>query len=279
MSLFNKILKKFKENSIVQQTIYILIAAFIILFIISRFSYNNDYNNLYFELFNYFSLSSEYNIYTYRPYSFITYALIHTNFIHFIINIIILHYVGNIFLSFFTKKQFVIYLILGAIFGGIFFVTFYHYYQKTGILIGASASITALLIGAATKQPNYYIYFRFIGNIKLYIVALVWILLSFIMILDKNSGGQVAHIGGAFIGFVLTKYYYGTKGITFLNNTKKSKTNLKTVFKKSDYGLSNYQKDRLHQQKIDYLLDKINKSGYNSLSKEEQDFLARASKK
>ena len=257
-----------------------LTVVFLVFVTFAQFSGNHVLRGVFFNLLSYVSLSSKTNLYLYRPYTFIAYSFVHLNFIHFISNVLVLYYVGNLFLDFFTKKQFLIYFIFGSIFGGLFFITLNYLTPNSGenILIGASASITALLVGVATKVPSYTMRFRFIGYVKLYIVALVWIVLSFILMTGNNIGGQVAHLGGAFIGFILTKYYYAssTQNFTF---AKKKKTNLKTVFKKSDYGLSNYQKDRLHQQKVDYLLDKISKSGYNSLSQAERDFLSRASKK
>ncbi len=257
-----------------------MIIVFLVFVTLAQFSENHVLRGVFFDFLNYVSLSSKSDLYLYRPYTFISYSLVHLNFIHFISNVLVLYYVGNLFLDFFTKKQFLIYFIFGSIFGGLFFITFNYLTPNSGenILIGASASITALLVGIATKTPSYTMNFRFIGYVKLSVIALVWILLSFILMTGNNVGGQVAHLGGAFIGFILTKYYYAnsTQNFTF---AKKKKSNLKTVFKKSDYGLSNYQKDRLHQQKIDFLLDKISKSGYNSLTQAERDFLSRASKK
>jgi hypothetical protein len=143
--------------------------------------------------------------------------------------------------------------------------------------MGASASISAILVGLATHIPNYKLNLRLIGPIKLWVLTAIFIFLSVFLIPNGNAGGQLAHLGGAFIGFLLTKYF---------SVQKTKQTNLKTVYKSSDtlkmnddFGLSNHQKQKIRQRKIDSLLDKISKSGYESLTEKERLFLASESKK
>jgi membrane associated rhomboid family serine protease len=235
-----------------------------------------QHNNATNFIIKYFGLYADLKVFSTHFYSLITYNFLHVRFFHLLFNLVVLYYIGNVFLSFFNEKQFHIYFLLGGIVGGLFFIiaSNFLFNASTNVLIGASASITAILVGLATKVPNYEINIRFIGYVKLWIIALIWIAISFVSIPSANSGGQIAHLGGAFFGFI---YTYLTER-NLLPKWRKKNT-LKTVYKKSDYGLSKHQKDRLHQQKVDYLLDKISKSGYNSLSKAEREFLARASKK
>lgn len=270
----NQIKYKLKNLSVVEKYIYLLVLVFFITYLVQtiQIAQNNIQTNL---VINYFGLYADFKMFLLHFYSIFTYSFIHIRFFHLLFNLIILYYIGNLFVDFFDDKQFQIYFIFGGIFGGIFFLLTNHFFLNTtqNILIGASASITAILVGLAVKAPNYEINLRFIGHVKLWILTIIWLAISFASLSGTNSGGQIAHLGGAFFGLIYT--YLKLYSIPL----KRKKNTLKTVYKKSDYGLTKHQKDRLHQQKVDYLLDKISKSGYNSLTKAERDFLARASKR
>jgi len=265
---------KLKNQSIVEKFIYLLILVFIITYLVQSIQIvqQNNQTNL---ILKYFGLQADFKEFLPHFYSIITYSFIHIGFFHLLFNLIVLYYIGSIFIGFFSEKQFVMLYLLGSFFGGIFFLIANYYFSNTpqNILIGASASITAILVGLSVKVPNYEIKLRFIGNVKLWILTIIWLAISFASIPGENSGGQIAHLGGALSGFIYT--YFNLYNIRLF----RKKNSLKAIYKKSDYGLSKHQKDRLHQQKVDYLLDKISKSGYNSLTKAEREFLARASKR
>lgn len=269
---FQQIKHKIKNSNVVDKYIYTIIFIFILTYFLQSIQILQHNNNTNW-LINYFGLFADLHTFALHFYSIVTYSFIHVRFIHLLFNLITLYYIGSIFTGFFTEKQFHIYFIFGAIFGGIFFLlaTNFISLKQNDILIGASASISAILVGLATKAPNYEIHIRFIGYVKLWIIAIIWIAINFVSIPSTNFGGQIAHLGGAFFGFFYTLFLQKN-----IFKFTRNKSNLKAVYKKSDYGLSKHQKDRLHQQKIDYLLDKISKSGYNSLSKAEREFLARA---
>lgn len=278
----NEIKDKLQIASIVDKYIYINVAVFIVALSINAINFlQNNTSNF---VIDYFALSERSSEYLYKPYTFITYGFLHLGFIHLLFNLIALYFLGNLFLDFFSEKKFILYYILGSVFGGIFFVLSYNYFpafnNSNGVLFGASAAISSILVGLATYMPNYEINIRLIGYVKLWVLTAIFIVLSFIMIPDGNAGGQFAHLGGVFIGFVLTRYFNTDRRTTV--QTKK-KHNLKTVYKATkkseDFGASNHQKKIITQRKIDALLDKISKSGYDSLTDSERDFLASASKK
>ena len=278
---FNNLKEHLKNSTIVDQFIYINLIVFVLAFMVNTVAFlNNQQSNF---IIDYFALSKDDSIYFYKPYTFISYGFLHIGFIHLLFNLIALYYLGNLFLNFFSKKQFVIYYILGSVFGGILFVISYHYFpvfkNNQGVLLGASASISALLVGLATHAPNYEINLRFIGFVKIWKLTLAYIILTIILIPNGNAGGQIAHLGGAFIGYLLTLYFANQKEKPY----KKSHSNLKMIYKakekSDDFGLSVHQKKIIHQRKVDAILDKISKSGYDSLTKTERDFLANASKK
>jgi membrane associated rhomboid family serine protease len=282
---FDEINKKIKQWSIVDKFIYINLLIFIATVIITSFNHFQNQNPNHF-IIKYLALNVESNAYIYKLYTFITYGFVHTGFIHFIINMIGLYYIGHLFLDYFSTKEFIIYYVLGSIFGGLFFLAAYHYFPvfngMSGIIIGASASVLSILIGLATKMPTYEVHLRLIGYVKLWVIAAVFILFHVLITQKGNEGGQISHLGGVFIGFILARYYNTSPR---KKSRKRKQTHLKTVYKKQSikineagHGLSNHQKSVLQQRKIDMLLDKISKSGYESLSSEEREFLDSANK-
>ena len=277
----NEIKDKLQNASIVDKFIYANLFVFIVAFALNSFQFLlNDSSNF---MAKYFALSANKNEFLFKPYTFITYGFLHLNFIHILFNLIALHFLGNLFINYFSERKFIIYYVLGTVFGGLFFVASYHYFpvfkNSNSILVGASAGISAILVGLATHIPNYEIHLRLIGYVKLWILTALFIILSIILIPNGNAGGQLAHLGGAFIGFILTSYF---KNNSIFTTVKKNKSNLKTVYKASnkseDFGLSSHQKKVIKQRKIDSLLDKISKSGYDSLTQKERDFLASINK-
>ena len=201
-------------------------------------------------------------------------------------NLLFLYYIGDLFLSFFTPKQFLNYFILGTLVGGIFYLVL----NPGSYLVGASSGIMAVLVGLATKIPTYEIRLNLIGGVKLWVIALIYILVSIAGLNGLNSGGNIAHLGGALLGFVYTKQL--ERGldigkilesiINFFTNAfkPKEKNNLKTVYKKNKIKRKpTHKESNEKQQKINRILDKISKSGYESLNKDEKNFLFKSGNK
>ncbi len=141
----------------------------------------------------------------------------------------------------------------------------------------------AIVIGISSHIPHYSLHFRFIGNVKLLYIAVVLVVLDVVQIPSGNAGGHLAHLGGSLLGFIMTTYLnQGTGLITWISGsmTKKEKRPLKTVYKSTKK--TTYQKRETkseEQARIDSILDKISKSGYDTLTKEEKDYLFNAGKK
>jgi len=213
-----------------------------------------------------------------KPWSIVSYAFVHQDFFHILSNLIVLYYIGNLFLNFFSKKKLLIYYFLGAIVGGLFFILFFYFQHKPEVfLIGASAAVSAILVGLAAKIPHYSLRLRFIGSVELWVLAAIWIGMSVLATGGVNAGGAIAHLGGAIIGYLLTAYF--NEGAIFESlfskKHKKKKTPFKTVYKnpKAPKTRPSYNVKKQNQRKIDAILDKISKSGYEALTKEEKDFL------
>lgn len=282
MEVFRELQTKFKSANIVQKLIYINIAIFIITLITSSFSglYEKQLNII----FQWFSLSSSIDVFITKPWTIVTYGFLHSGFLHILFNCLILHYFGRLFLDYFSEKQVLNFYILGTLFGGLLYLISYSYFPlfkgKIHTMVGASAGITAIVIGIATYIPNYQLQLRFIGYVKVWHLALVFILFDLISLAGGNGGGHIAHLGGAMFGYIYVSRSTNNKTSSYdwfskLFN-KKTKP-LKTVYKSSKQNKNSGTKDN-DQVKIDAILDKISKSGYDTLTQKEKEFLFKQGK-
>ncbi len=171
--------------------------------------------------------------------------------------------------------------------GGLVYMISYNYLPglktKESLLLGASAGVMAVVIGISSHIPQYSMSFRFIGNVKLLYIAVVLVVLDVVQIPTGNAGGHLAHLGGSLLGLTMTKY--SDRGLSLISwmeqlMSRKEKKPLKTVYKSTKK--KTYQTPETKsevQSKIDSILDKISKSGYDTLTKEEKDYLFNAGKK
>ncbi|SNR67883.1 Membrane associated serine protease, rhomboid family [Maribacter sedimenticola] len=232
----------------------------------------------------------------YQPWSIITYSFFHGGIGHLFWNMLLIYFVGRIFLNLFDAKRFLTVYLLGVILGGLTFVLGYNifpaFFNTNAYLIGASAGASAVLIFICTYLPNQEVRLIFF-NVKLWMVGAGVVLLDLIQLPISNSGGHLAHLGGAFLGyFYASQLLKGTDigsgfsklmdNVVNVFKTTGKKAPMKTVYKNkkrtANFGSSQDYDKKTHQKKIDAILDKISKSGYESLSKAEKDFLFKAGK-
>jgi membrane associated rhomboid family serine protease len=228
-----------------------------------------------------FGASSNYAILLTRPWTMITNIFLHLDFFHIFFNMIMLWFSGRIFLYFFSAKKIYTMYLLGGIIGNLLFILSYHFFpvfefiKNSSIAIGASGGVLAILIAVAAKSPNYLLRFFIIGNIPLKWLAVFFVIIDIISIPYGNSGGHFAHLGGALFGFL---YVYIPKWKQSLNMAKIRKPKpQQSARPKTD---EQYNAERTaYRKKVDTILDKIAKSGYQSLTKEEKEFLFKTSNK
>ncbi|GGG57813.1 rhomboid family protein [Bizionia arctica] len=230
-----------------------------------------------------------------KPWSLITYGFVHYDFWHILFNMLWLYFIGRMFMNLFSVKLGLNVYFLGIISGGLLFLLGYNVFpvifEGSSRLVGASAGVRALLIFLCAYMPNTEVRF-FTFNLKLWYLGVGIVVIDALGLFGLNAGGNLAHIGGALLGyFYAVQLKKGTdigKGFEklmdwFLNLFKKSnKSPLKTVYRKKSQKVAGYSKDEFNefnnQKKIDIILDKISKSGYDSLTKEEKEFLFKAGK-
>ena len=294
MSLLSDLKYKYNLAPIHEKIIFVNIGVFAVIAIINTIYFLATKSH--FSLFqDYLALPEDLSQLIFKPWTFLTYAFMHNSFWHLLGNMIALYYFGRIFLTFFSVKQFINYYFVGGLVGGLIFVISYNLLpalvDESAVLLGASASVFSVLVGATTKSPNYVLNLFGVFQLKLWVLTVLY-LISFIALIPyANAGGELSHLGGAIFGYIYTKQldkgndigsWFGNTVNAILSWFKASKKgNLKTVYKdKSKVG--GYTKGEFsefnNQKKIDVILDKISKSGYESLSTAEKEFLFKAGK-
>ena len=230
-----------------------------------------------------------------KPWTIFTYMFLQEDFMHILFNMIMLYFGGSLFQQFLGGKKLLTTYILGGIAGAAVYILAFNYFPlfseitKTSMALGASASVLAILVAIAVYIPDYSVILFLFGKIKMKYIAMALVLMDILSIEKENPGGHIAHLGGALWGFIYILSIRKNKNLfLFLNPVKKFFTN---IFKPKPKLRVEYKKQRPvnddeynriraeKQQKIDAILDKISKNGYDSLTKEEKEFLFSTSNK
>lgn len=287
MNIIDDLKLQYKLGGITNRLIYWNVGCFLISLI---FFYQFQSGSFSFP--SWLALWTSPDDFIYSPWTFLSYAFFHDGFWHLAFNMIVLNFSGSLFLTFFTQKQYLGLYILSAIFAGIVFVVSYYFMNINTAIVGASAAIMAILVAVTTYQPLMQVRMLLIGNIKLWHITAVLLILDLMQVRLENMGGHISHLAGAFFGFIFIKALQnGTDmsiGVTkiidfFANSFRKSPS---TPFKKVHKNYSKPVEKRASkivtkdktQQQIDEILDRISQSGYDSLTKEEKDFLFKSGK-
>ena len=290
-SILNNLKHEFKQGTILNKLIYINVGLFLLFSILGVFSFMFQFDLS--PILNRLYLPAENSKLLSQPWAFITYMFLHNGFLHLLFNMVWLHFAGKIFLQYLSPKQLLSTYILGGISGGLLFIIAYNYipalviYTQNAQALGASAAVLAIVVAIATYTPNYSVRFPFIGIVKLKHIAIFSVALDVLSIPKGNAGGHIAHLGGALFGYLYIKqlqkgndYSIGfTTWLNSLSNLFKPKSKLQTVHKRPKTDKQFNTEKSAQQKAVDLVLEKISKSGYESLSKEEKATLFSASKK
>ncbi|WP_166921802.1 rhomboid family intramembrane serine protease [Flavobacterium poyangense] len=287
MNILDDLKLQYKLGGIAMRVIYWNIACFLISlvffyqFSIGQFAYPG-----------WLALSSDPQVFLFKPWTFLTYAFFHDGFFHLLFNMMVLNFASNLFLTFFTQKQYLGLYILGAVFAGVVFALSYYFLNSVGSMVGASAAIMAILVATTTYQPLMNIRLLLIGNVKLWHITAVILILDLMQFRLGNMGGHISHLAGAVFGFIFIKLLQNgtdlskvvSRTIDFFSNLfrKSPTTPFRTVHKNykkpTERPISKIVTKDKTQQQIDEILDKISQSGYDCLTKEEKEFLFKAGK-
>ncbi|PWB23849.1 rhomboid family protein [Flavobacterium sp. HTF] len=286
MNILDDLKLQYKLGGIAMRVIYWNIACFLISFVFYEFAIGQ------FIFPNWLALSSDPEVFLFKPWTFLTYAFFHDGFLHLLFNMLVLNFASSLFLTFFTQKQYLGLYILSAIFSGVVFVLSYYFLNYTASIVGASAAIMAILVATTTYQPLMNVRLLLVGNVKLWHITAVILLLDLMQFRLGNMGGHISHLAGAVFGFIFIKLLQNGTDLSiavsrtidfFANLFRKSPTTpFKTVHKNykkpTEKPTSRIVTKDKTQQQIDEILDKISQSGYDCLTKEEKEFLFKAGK-
>jgi membrane associated rhomboid family serine protease len=289
-TVFDGIKYFFKKKDLLSQLIIVNIAVFLIVRlteVLLKLFRMNDW-----QIASCLQFPSSFAELAGKPWTSVTYMFLHHDLLHILFNMLWLYWFGKIFLLFFNSKQLLGTYLLGGIAGALFFLLSFNIFPyfrdavETGRLEGASAAVMAIVFAASFYKKDFRIYLLFLGSIKIYYVAMASLLLDILDITSSNAGGHIAHIGGALFGIAYAyAYQRGTDLTRGLNkcmdrfaNLFKKKPVMKVTFHRRESDYQYNDRKNKENEEIDRILDKIKKSGYNSLSKEEKKRLFDASK-
>ncbi|TCC94378.1 rhomboid family intramembrane serine protease [Pedobacter frigiditerrae] len=270
-------LKFFKSGNPVMLYIGVNAAIFVVVSLLSVIFYYSGREGFIDAVVNeYLGFPSASRFWLSRFYTVLTYQFFHDGFFHILFNMLWLYWMGQIFLDFVKPRQFHFVYICGGILGAIFYALIFNivpvFITSVSIpLIGSSAAVMAVFTAAATLVPNYSLRLMFVGEVKIKYLLLVYILLDLIGTTKMNAGGSLSHLGGALFGFVYVKLLQGGTDLSTIFKKKPKLRVVKNESPKKAQGMVN-------QKEVDAILDKISKTGYDKLTKEEKETLFKASK-
>jgi membrane associated rhomboid family serine protease len=295
MNVIDTIKSSFKRGNSLIKLIYINAGVFILLkltiIVLLLFKISGEF------ILSYLAVPADLTQLIYRAWTPLTYMFLHEGFLHIFFNMFTLFWFGRIFLMFFSGKQLIGLYLIGGFMAALFYISAYNlfpYYADTlhrSILLGASGSIMAIIVATAFSSPDMELQVLFLGNIKLKYIAVFFILTSLFGITSNNGGGELAHLGGALAGYLffvslrqgndLTKgvsrildaisNLFGPRKLKIRQNPNPGNQTMSDA----EYNINKARK----MVEIDRILDKINTSGYESLSADEKKRLFEQGKK
>ncbi|MBA7656626.1 hypothetical protein ES703_64553 [subsurface metagenome] len=301
-TITDEIKASFRQGTAMVKLIYINLAVFLIVKIVFVFFFlfmstsDVEFKAIYFQAsyLKYFVLPADLKELLYRPWTLVTYMFLHWDFLHIIFNMLALFWFGRIFLRYLADRQLYTTYLLGGLSGALLYLVSYNVFPgldaSNAQVLGASAGVVAILLAISAYAPNYTVYIPLIGPVKVKYIAIVIVVLDFVRVASNNAGGFIAHIGGAFYGYFFAVQLKKGKdiGVVFERTVSsfagffKRSPGMKVTYKSSANRMDDMQYNKAkaeNQKEIDRILDKIAKSGYDSLTKKEKETLFRMSNK
>ncbi len=253
---------------------------------------------LYSTVIGWFMLPASLSDFLMRPWSLVTYFFLHEGVMHILFNMLFLYWFGRIIKEFLGDAKVVNLYVLGGLAGGLFYLLIYNLFPyfadqvAYSRLLGASAGVFAVVVGAATLMPNYTMFLLFIGPVRIKYIALFYIILSIAGSAGANAGGELAHLGGALLGYLYIRQLQQGNDwgrwvqgfLAFAKGLFKPRPKVRVSYRSGKGGRTTTRRSAdkatpvTSQEEIDAILDKISQSGYESLTKEEKQKLFNASR-
>lgn len=296
MAMWDELKRRFNEGSMLMRLIYVNVGVFLVVRLVGivMFFAGSDINIV----LHWLEVPSAWTEVLHRPWTVITYSFLHIDFLHILFNMLWLYWLGRIFMEYFNVKQLMALYIYAAIGGAVAYVLASSV-RGMEPLLGASASVYAIVVAVATYSPNYRIGLLFLGSVALKWVVLAMVLIDLLQMDALSSGGHIAHLGGAFVGFLYAMMMRRGHDITApLNRCIDKIVSLASRRKSPGVGgpvggrayrghsaqseahnTSQSATGKATESDLDRVLEKIKRSGYTALTDEERDLLFSFSRK
>ncbi len=286
-----------RQNNALAQLIIINVVVFLVIGFISVIGLISQSPAIPDFIYKQFTIPPTWTEYLTRSWTLITYMFAHSRWdiFHILFNMLGLYWFGKLFVEYLGSDKLVSVYVLGGLAGGLFYLLMFNtvpfFIERSGGpgMVGASAAVFAVMVAVATLLPNYSFHLLFLGPVKIKYIAAFYVIVSYLGTTQINAGGNLAHLGGALIGFVYIKQLQAgvnwgmwiTVTLDWFKNLFKSKPKVKVSYRSDERTVKKTPNTpgKASQTEIDAILDKISDRGYESLTKEEKEKLFNASKK
>lgn len=290
----------YRSDNAHTQLIIINVAVYFFLIVLWVVSSLFNVKEVFDLVYDQFTIPPRFHDFLSAPWTIVTYGFAHNimDIFHILFNMLVFYWFAKLIIEYLGSDRVIVLYVLGILAGAIAYLMVYnlipYYMERSGFpgMVGASAAVYAVVVAAATLLPNYTFHLLFLGPVRIKYIAAFYIVLSFFGSVGGNAGGNIAHLGGALIGYLhiisLKKGVDWGKWIisillffkSFFVNTPKIKvTHRKTNNRSTEtFGTRSAKRETTSQEEIDAILDKISEKGYENLTKEEKQKLFNASK-
>lgn len=291
-----------RHNNAHAQLIIINVAVFLLMGVIYVFSKIAGIESFFSVVYDQFSIPPVFSEFLTRPWTLFSYSFAHslTDIFHILFNMLVFYWFAKLFIEYLGSDKLVALYVLGGLAGGVAYLLVFNTIpffveRAPGFdgMVGASAAVYAVVVATATLLPDYTFFLLFLGPVRIKYIALFYIVISFLGSVGDNAGGNIAHLGGALMGFVYLKQLQAgvnwggwiTATLDWISDLFKAKPKVKVTYRKeektngSKKSSKSSDASRVSQEEIDAILDKISDGGYESLTREEKEKLFNASKK
>lgn len=307
--IFNEFRNAFQRNNHAHvQLIIINVAVFLLMGFLMVFAKISSLDGVFTFLYDQFVIPPQFVDFFSKPWTLFTYSFAH-NFVyersypdifHILFNMLALYWFGKLFVEYLGSDKLIALYVLGGVAGGVMYLIMFNtipYFIAASNfpgMVGASAAVYAIMVATAVLLPDYTFFLLFLGPVKIKYIVFVYIVISFLGSVGSNAGGNIAHLGGALMGYVYMKQLQAgvnwgswiTATLDWINSLFSSKPKVKVTYRKEEASVNRKAAtkasgglNKISQDEIDAILDKISDGGYESLSKEEKEKLFNASKK
>ncbi|MEA1887948.1 MAG: rhomboid family intramembrane serine protease [Bacteroidota bacterium] len=293
MTVIGVLKEQFRKGTNLLKLIYINSAIFLVMAILQIVAILANKPGISASVVEFLAVPASFSALILKPWTVFTYMFLHEGFFHVLFNMLWLYWFGRIFSDYFDQKKLVSVYIMGGLSGALLYILSFNIFPafseviNVSIALGASASVMAIVVATAAYVPDYSVHLFLLGRVKIKYIAIGIFLLTSVFDFSVNTGGKIAHIGGAILGYVYAvRYRKGKDTGKWINRTIdaiatwfKPREKMEVSYKKPMTDLEYNKMKADYQEKVNQILEKISKGGYDSLTKEEKEILFKESQK